>query len=91
MTISSTQLSESELQGLHSAKVVDARGSACPGPLLEAKKSMPTIAVGDVIELWSTDPATKTDVGAWSAKVGHTYLGTLPAEGYERTFVVRQK
>ena len=86
-----TQLSDSELQTLESAKVVDARGSACPGPLLEAKKSMATIAVGDVIELWSTDPATKTDVGAWSAKVGHSYLGTVAADGYERTFVVRGK
>lgn len=91
MTTETTGLSDSELANVQSAKVVDARGSACPGPLLEAKKSMPTIAVGEIIELWSTDPATKTDVGAWSAKVGHTYLGTLTAEGYERTFVVRQK
>ena len=58
---------------------------------MKARKAMPTIAVGQTIELWSTDPATKTDVGAWAAKVGHTYLGTLPGEGYERTFVVRQK
>jgi TusA-related sulfurtransferase len=86
-----TPLSDAELNELESAKVVDARGSACPGPLLEAKKSMPTVSVGQIIELWSTDPATKTDVNAWSNKVGHTYLGTVAAEGYERTFVVRQK
>jgi tRNA 2-thiouridine synthesizing protein A len=84
-------LTETELATVAAAKVVDARGSACPGPLLEAKKAMPTIAVGQTIELWSTDPGTKTDVGAWSTKVGHAYLGTLPAEGYERTFVTRGK
>ena len=38
-------------------------------------------------EKWSPDGENL----AWSAKVGHTYLGTLPGEGYERTFVVRQK
>jgi tRNA 2-thiouridine synthesizing protein A len=86
-----TQLSDTELASLATDKVVDARGSACPGPLLEAKKAMPTIAIGQTIELWSTDPGTKTDVGAWSTKVGHTYLGTLPGEGYERTFVTRGK
>ena len=31
---------------LKAAKVVDARGTACPGPLLEAKKGMGTVPVG---------------------------------------------
>ena len=55
---------------------MDARGTACPGPLLEAKKAMAGVAVGNVLELWSTDPQTKTDVGAWAGKVGHEFLGS---------------
>jgi tRNA 2-thiouridine synthesizing protein A len=73
------------------AKVVDARGAACPGPLLEAKKAMGGVAVGDVLELWSSDSQTKNDVQAWSAKVGHEFLGVEAAEGYERVFVRRAK
>jgi tRNA 2-thiouridine synthesizing protein A len=80
-----------ELQALTSDKVVDCRGSACPGPLLEAKKSMGTVPVGSVIEIWSTDPITKTDIGAWSAKVGHEFLGVVEGEGYDRVFVRRGK
>ena len=80
-----------ELEAITAAKVVDARGAACPGPLLEAKKAMATVPVGSVIEIWSTDPITKTDIGAWSAKVGHEFLGALTAEGYDRVFVVRGK
>ena len=80
-----------ELQAITAAKVIDARGAACPGPLLEAKKGMGTVPVGAVIEIWSTDPATKTDIGAWSAKVGHEFLGVLEADGYDRVFVVRRK
>jgi len=91
MTIATTPLSDTDLAALQSAKVVDARGSACPGPLLEAKKGMGTIQVGQVIEIWSSDPTTKHDIGAWSTKVGHTFLGYLPGEGYERVFVRRQK
>jgi Predicted redox protein, regulator of disulfide bond formation len=86
-----TPLSDKDLGAIESAKVVDARGSACPGPLLEAKKAMSTVQIGQVIEIWSSDPATKSDIGAWSTKVGHTFLGYLPGEGYERVFVVRQK
>jgi tRNA 2-thiouridine synthesizing protein A len=91
MLTQTTPLSDTDLGALQSAKVVDARGSACPGPLLEAKKAMNAVQVGQVIEIWSSDPGTKDDIGAWSTKVGHTFLGYLPGEGYERVFVVRQK
>ena len=80
-----------ELQAIDAEKVVDARGSACPGPLLEAKKGMSGVAVGSVIEIWSTDPGTKSDISAWSGKVGHDYMGVLEAEGYDRVFVTRRK
>jgi tRNA 2-thiouridine synthesizing protein A len=84
-------LSPAELETVNAAETVDARGAACPGPLLEAKKSMGGVAVGDVIELWSTDPVTKTDVAAWAGKVGHEFLGSLDADGYERVFIRRGK
>lgn len=80
-----------ELEAITADKVIDARGAACPGPLLEAKKGMGTVPVGGVIEIWSTDPVTKSDIGAWSAKVGHDFLGTLQADGYDRVIVIRRK
>jgi len=80
-----------ELTAMTAAKIVDARGAACPGPLLEAKKGMGTVAIGDTIEIWSTDPGTKSDIGAWSGKVGHEFLGVVPADGYDRVLVIRRK
>jgi TusA-related sulfurtransferase len=84
-------VTEADLDTITADKVIDARGAACPGPLLEAKKGMGTVPVGGVIEVWSSDPVTKTDIGAWSAKVGHAFLGVLVADGYDRVFVRRQK
>ena len=84
-------LTTAELESVTAAEVVDARGAACPGPLLEAKKSMGGVSVGDVIELWSPDPVTKSDVAAWSGKVGHEFLGSLEADGYDRVFIRRGK
>jgi len=80
-----------ELESITADKVIDARGTACPGPLLEAKKGMATVGLGATVEIWSTDPGTKTDISAWSAKVGHDFLGVLGADGYDRVFVVRRK
>jgi TusA-related sulfurtransferase len=81
-----------ELSDVQAAKVVDARGSACPGPLLEAKKGIGTIKVGEVLEIWSGDPRTKEDIPKWSKKVGHEFLGTLPADGgFDRIFIKRSK
>jgi len=82
---------EIDLKNIDIAKVVDARGSACPGPLLEAKKAIGAVAVGKTIEILSGDPSTKADLPRWAAKVGHEYLGSLGAEGYDRIFVTRKK
>jgi len=84
-------VTEVNLETITADKVIDARGAACPGPLLEAKKGMGTVPVGGVIEVWSSDPVTKTDIGAWSTKVGHAFLGVLVADGYDRVLVRRQK
>jgi TusA-related sulfurtransferase len=73
------------------ANSVDARGSACPGPLLEAKKAIGSVKVGDVLEVLSNDPGTKDDIPKWAGKVGHQYIGHLQADGYERIFVRRGK
>jgi tRNA 2-thiouridine synthesizing protein A len=86
-----TALADTELAALVADNIVDARGVACPGPLLEAKKSMATVAVGNIIEIWSTDAQTKNDIEAWSGKVGHEFLGHLEGAGYDRVFVRRAK
>jgi tRNA 2-thiouridine synthesizing protein A len=80
-----------DLLELEAEKVVDARGSACPGPLLEAKKGIGAIQIGEVLEIWSGDPGTKNDIPRWAAKVGHEYLGCVEADGYDRIFVRRKK
>ena len=86
-----TPVLEQPLEAISAAKIVDARGSACPGPLLEAKKGIGAVPIGQVLEIWSSDPVTKSDIAAWSTKVGHQSLGFLPGEGYERVFVRRLK
>jgi len=81
-----------DLSQVEAAKVVDARGSACPGPLLEAKKGIGAIKVGEILEIWSGDARTKQDIPKWAKKVGHEYLGDeTAAGGYDRIFIRRAR
>ena len=80
-----------ELQQLASDKMIDARGTACPGPLLEAKKGIAAVKVGQVIEIKSNDKGSRKDIAAWSGKIGHEFLGFIEADGHDRLFVRRKK
>jgi tRNA 2-thiouridine synthesizing protein A len=75
-------MDQEELKNLEVTKRVDARGTACPGPLLAAKKAIGEINSGDVLEILSSDQGTRRDVPKWAQKKGHEYLGTVEESGY---------
>ncbi len=76
-----------ELQALNVDKSVDARGTACPGPLLAAKKAIGEIATGQIMEVLSADEGTKKDIPKWATKKGHEYLGTVEESGYFKIYM----
>ncbi len=80
-----------ELQALEVAKLVDARGTACPGPLLEAKRAIAECPVGQVMEVQSSDEGTKIDVQRWCKKMGHEYLGDREDDGFWSIYLRRSK
>lgn len=82
-------MSTEELTIIKADKSVDARGTACPGPLLEAKKAIGTINSGDVLEVLSADEGTKKDIPKWANKKGHEYLGTVEESGYFKIYLAK--
>lgn len=84
-------MEQAELEAMTADKLVDARGTACPGPLLEAKKGMGSVSVGQVVEVRSNDEGSRKDIPMWANKVGHEYLGQLAADGYDRHMIRRKK
>lgn len=69
--------------------IVDARGSYCPGPLLELIKAIKRAKVGDIISVYSTDTGSKRDIPLWVEKAGHELIGIYDREGYIE-FIVRK-
>lgn len=57
--------------------VLDAKGLACPMPIVKTKKAMNTLEAGQVLEVQATDKGSIADLKAWAGSTGHQYLGTL--------------
>ncbi len=70
--------------------VVDARGSYCPGPLMELIKTIKKAEVGQVIAVYSSDSGSKKDIPLWVEKAGHELIAVIDRDGYTE-FLVRKK
>jgi tRNA 2-thiouridine synthesizing protein A len=70
-------------------KTIDARGMACPGPLMNLIGAIRQGQVGQVFEVLSSDEGSKTDIPAWVAKAKHELVETVAEDGYAR-FIVRK-
>jgi len=68
---------------------LDARGRACPIPIVELMKAMRGCSPGDQVELKANDRAFPVDVAAWCKKTGHSLL-SLEVRGAEYVAVVRK-
>ena len=72
-------------------KVIDARGSFCPGPLMELIAAIKSNPVGATIEVLSTDKGSAKDIPDWVKKVGHELVGVEEKDGYWSIVVKRTK
>jgi tRNA 2-thiouridine synthesizing protein A len=59
---------------LQADKVLDAKGLACPMPIVRTKKAMDELVSGQVLEIHATDKGAKSDLAAWSRSGGHELL-----------------
>ncbi|NYE07556.1 rhodanese-related sulfurtransferase/TusA-related sulfurtransferase [Bacillus niacini] len=57
--------------------ILDAKGLACPMPIVKTKKAMNNLEAGQVLEIEATDKGSKADMKAWAESSGHQYLGTI--------------
>ena len=70
---------------------IDARGSFCPGPLMELIATLKLCEVGDEIEVWSSDRGSAKDIPEWVAKVGHQLVSSEEKEDYWSIVVRKAK
>ena len=69
-------------QSVKPDRIIDARGSYCPGPLMELIKAVKEGKVGEVISVYSSDTGSKRDIPLWVNKAKHEMIGIYEREGY---------
>ncbi len=72
-------------------RTIDARGSYCPGPLMELIRAIREGQVGDVIAVWSSDAGSKSDIPKWVEKAGHRLVSLEARDGYDEIVVAKQR
>lgn len=55
-------------------KLLDAKGLACPMPVVRARKTMKEMETGEIMEVLSTDKGSVADLTAWAKSSGHQML-----------------
>ena len=68
-------------------RTIDARGSYCPGPLMELIRGIRESEPGTVLAVWSTDTGSKVDIPKWVDKAGHRLLSVTTRDGYDEIVV----
>ncbi|HZL33394.1 MAG TPA: sulfurtransferase TusA family protein [Verrucomicrobiae bacterium] len=72
-------------------RTVDARGSFCPGPLMELIRAIRESQIGDVIAVYSSDKGSKTDIPKWVEKAGHRLVSLETSAGYDVIVVEKMR
>ncbi|MGM8215755.1 sulfurtransferase TusA family protein [Bacillaceae bacterium W0354] len=66
---------------------LDAKGLACPMPIVKTRKEIEKIEPGKVLLVEATDQGSKADIKAWSERSGHQYIGTIEEDGVLKHYI----
>ena len=69
---------------------LDCRGLPCPRPVLELRRHLTDVGVGETIAVVADDVAARTDIPAWCRMTGQEYVGEEAAEDGTPRYVVRR-
>jgi TusA-related sulfurtransferase len=67
--------------------LIDARGSYCPGPLMELIRGIREHSVGTILAVYSSDRGSRTDIPKWVEKAGHRLVAIEARDGYDEIVV----
>lgn len=68
-------------------RTIDARGSYCPGPLMELIRAIRESQVGDILAVYSSDKGSKIDIPKWVEKAGHRLISVETRAGFDEIVI----
>jgi tRNA 2-thiouridine synthesizing protein A len=79
-----------EVLHMNADKVLNAKGMACPMPIVKTKKAMNDIESGQVLEIHATDQGAKADLAAWSKSGGHELVEQSEEDGVLKFWIKKK-
>ncbi|MBI3454971.1 MAG: sulfurtransferase TusA family protein [Candidatus Rokubacteria bacterium] len=74
---------------LQADRTLDCLGLFCPMPIIRTREAMKTLAVGQVLEMLSDDPASEADMKSWAKRTRNELLA-VTKDGPIYRFLVRK-
>ena len=68
---------------------LDAKGLACPMPVVKARLEIEKLSTGDVLQVIATDPGSVSDFDNWTKMSGHELLSSKQDDGVY-TYLIRK-
>lgn len=62
------------VQRLSADRTLDCLGLFCPMPIVKTREALREMAVGQVLEMLSDDPASDADMRSWARRTGNELL-----------------
>jgi tRNA 2-thiouridine synthesizing protein A len=81
-------LDEKSITEVH--KILDARHLTCPLPILKSRKALKAMKINQVLEIMTTDPASKNDIPAWVNVSGQELISMEEIGPRNYRFLVRR-
>ena len=79
------------MDALNPVKVLDYKGLPCPMPIVKISQEIKKVSIGDIVEVYTTDPGSIADFPAWARTTGQSLLEIKQEPGLIRIFIRRQK
>jgi tRNA 2-thiouridine synthesizing protein A len=71
------------------ADTLDAIGLLCPEPLFQARTAIDALEPGEVLEVFTDDPAAEEDLTRFAKRAGHEVVSIEDQGDYKR-FLIRK-
>ena len=77
-------------RGRRMGATLDARGLNCPMPLIRTRLALKTVAVGETLTVWATDPTSYIDIRLFCETTDQKLVSAEEGEGGVYTYVIRK-
>jgi len=73
------------------SETLDCIGLFCPEPLFQTREAIDAVGVGEVLEIFTDDPAAEEDLTRFAKRAGHEVVSVEDLGDHKRLLIRRGK